>query len=204
MPVLKSPKHEAFVRNILKGMSQREAYLKAGFTAKNMESADANASRLISTDKVSARLTELQTIVTEKAVEKAAVSKEAVLSELAKIGFANMLDYVRVQESSGDAYVDFSRLTREQAAAIGEITVEEYSEGRGEDARDVKKVKFKLLDKKGALVDLGKHLGLFIERHEHGGPGDFSNFTEEELLTEDERLSQQLAAAVHDGPDTVN
>lgn len=203
MPVLKNAKHEAFARLIVKGVPTVDAYQQVGYTAKNANALAASASRLLNDANVALRIAKLQEKVTEKAVEKAAITKEAVLTELAKIGFANMLDYVRTTDQ-GDAYVDLSQLTRDTAAAIGEVIVEEYTEGRGENARDVKRTKFKLLDKKGALVDLGKHLGLFIERHEHGGPGDFSNLTEEELLNEDERLSQELTAAVHDGSDTVN
>jgi len=33
----------------------------------------------------------------------------------------------------------------------------------------VRRVKFKLADKRAALVDLGKHLGLFKDRIEHSG-----------------------------------
>ena len=41
--------------------------------------------------------------------------------------------------------------------------------GKGEEAREVKRVKFKLGDKRGSLVDLLKHLGAYTERHEHTG-----------------------------------
>jgi len=50
------------------------------------------------------------------------------------------------------------------------VTVKDYVEGRGEDAREVKRVRFKLADKRAALVDLGRHLGMFVDRHEHSGP----------------------------------
>jgi phage terminase small subunit len=199
---LKNPKHESFVRNIVKGMSQREAYVAAGYTAKSGDVADAAASRLLADVRVGHRLRELQEKVTERAIEKAAVTKEQVLAELVKIGFANMLDYVRVQEGTGDAYVDLSKMTREQAAAIGEVVVEEYTEGKGESARDVKRVKFKLLDKKGALVDIGRELGMFINRTELGGPGDFAKMTDAELLDEDERLTAAIAGNLVDGPTT--
>jgi phage terminase small subunit len=103
-----------------------------------------------------------------KAAAKAEVTIERVLSELALIGFANMQDYMRAGPD-GDPYLDFSELTREQAAALVEVTVEDFKEGRGESARDVRRVKFKLADKKGALVDLGKHLGMFSENVRHSG-----------------------------------
>ena len=98
------------------------------------------------------------------------ITRTRIVHELALIGFANMLDYMKPQ-ADGTAYLDFSELTRDQAAAIGEITVEEYTEGRGDEARPVKRVKFKLSEKQGALEKLGKVLGMFKERHEHSGPG---------------------------------
>jgi phage terminase small subunit len=54
---------------------------------------------------------------------------------LALLGFANMQDYMRANEG-GDPYLDFSSLSRDQAAALQEVTVERYMEGRGEDARE--------------------------------------------------------------------
>src|SRR5438105_4182779 len=36
--------------------------------------------------------------------------------------------------------------------------------GRGKDARDVKRVRFKLADKQAALVSLGRHLGIFDDK----------------------------------------
>jgi hypothetical protein len=95
------------------------------------------------------------------------ITVDRILVELSKIGFSNILDYMKVQ--GPDAFVDLSTLTRDQAAAIQEITVEDYRDGRGEDARDVRRVKFKLADKRAALAEMGKHLGMFKELHEHSG-----------------------------------
>ena len=85
-----------------------------------------------------------------------------IAGELYKLGFANMADYIRVTPD-GDPYIDLSELTRDQAAAVAEITVDEYVVGRGENARDVRKVKAKLADKRAALVDLAKLLGYYGE-----------------------------------------
>jgi phage terminase small subunit len=48
-----------------------------------------------------------------------------------------MLDYMKVGPD-GDAVLDFSKLTRDHGAALIEVTVEDFKDGRGEDARDVR------------------------------------------------------------------
>ena len=84
-----------------------------------------------------------------------------------------MADYMKSSED-GDPHLDFSSLTREQAAALAEVTVDDFLDGRGEDAREVRRVKFKLADKRASLVDLAKLLGHMPKRHEitgkDGGP----------------------------------
>ena len=110
------------------------------------------------------------------------VTADQVVAELARIGFSNMLDYITVQEKDGTAFVDLSALTRDQAAAISEIVIEDFKDGAGKDARDVRRVSFKLASKQSALDSLAKHLGMYIHRHEHsgkdGGPIDFGNTLE--------------------------
>lgn len=158
VPVLENPKHERFAQELAKGKTATEAYVLVGY-----KDNDGNASKMAA--KVQDRVKE----ITGKAADKAGVTIERVLSELALIGFSNMLDYMRAGPD-GDPYLDFSALTREQAAALAEVTVEDFKDGRGESARDVRRVKFKLADKRAALVDMGKHLGMFKERVEHSGP----------------------------------
>ncbi|WSH67087.1 terminase small subunit [Rhizobium ruizarguesonis] len=160
MPAL-SAKQKRFVAEYLIDLNATQAAIRAGYSPKT---ATVQASRLLTNAKVQEELSEQQS----KVAERLEITKERIVDELAKIGFSNMLDYMRAGPD-GDPYLDFSGLTRDQAAALSEVTVEDFKDGRGEDARDVRRVKFKLHDKKGALVDLAKMLGFVVERHEHTG-----------------------------------
>ena len=82
---------------------------------------------------------------------------------------------------SGDPVLDFSKLTREQAAALTEVTVDDYLEGRGKEAREVLKVKFKLADKRAALMDIAKLFGWIVERRENKIVNEFESMTDEQI-----------------------
>jgi phage terminase small subunit len=82
MPTLDNPQHEIFAQQIFQGVSQRDAYKAAGYVTKSVAAADASASRLLSHVKVAARIQELQTAASARAVEKSAVSKAWVIAKL--------------------------------------------------------------------------------------------------------------------------
>lgn len=151
-------KQQKFVEEYLVDLNGAQAAIRAGYSA---ASAKEIACENLTKPHIAAAI--------DAALAKTpGVTRTRIVNELALIGFSNMLDYIQPQPD-GTAYVDLSQLTRDQAAAIGEVTVEDYVEGRGEDGRAVKRVKFKLSDKQGALEKLGKVLGMFRERHEHTG-----------------------------------
>ena len=155
-------KQESACLKYLECGDKSEAYRHAYNTA-NMKPETINraAHELFENPKITARMKELWAGI-ERRTE---ITVDRVLNELALLGFANMADYIRIG-ADGDPFIDLSDLTREQAAAISETMVEDYYEGRGEDARQVRKVRLKFHDKRGALVDIGKHLGMFVDRSE--------------------------------------
>lgn len=59
MPALPNMRQELFAQNLVKGMPQNRAYIKAGYTANTPQTGWSNASRLIRDDKVSNRIEEL-------------------------------------------------------------------------------------------------------------------------------------------------
>lgn len=157
-----TPKQERFVAEYLIDLNATAAARRAGYSAKTAEQ---QGPRLLGNVAVAQAIGRRQA----KIAEKLEVTQERVVAELAKLGFANMADYMRAGPD-GDPFLDFSALTRDQAAALTEVTVDDFVDGRGEDARAVRRVKFKLADKRAALVDLGKHLGMFTDKVTLTGP----------------------------------
>lgn len=158
-----SPRRQRFVDEYMIDLCQSKAAARAGYSDKT---ARAQAS-LIMRDPI------VQAAVRKRMQERVLathINADRVVLELAKLAFANMADYMTAG-ADGDPALDFSKLTRDQAAALVEVTVDDYFDGRGEDARQVRRVKFKLADKRAALVDLGRHIGMFKERVELTGSG---------------------------------
>lgn len=119
----------------------------------------------------------IQAAIAERLKEIAArleISAEKTVQEIAKVAYANMGDYVTINDD-GVPEVDFSNISYDQMAAVAEITSEEVVEGRGNDAKLIRKTKFKLHDKMNGLEKLVRIQGLNApERLEvagkNGGP----------------------------------
>ena len=152
-----TPRQKLFIGEYIKDMNGARSYLRAGYKV-NVKVAAVNASKLLAKANISTAIND----ALGRRLGKLDISNDTVLQEIAKMAFGNMMDYIKVQED-GTACVDLSKLTREQAAAIHELSFEEAMDGNGEDARQIKKVKFKLADKKGNLELLGKYLKLWNE-----------------------------------------
>jgi phage terminase small subunit len=164
MKVLSNAKHEAVARALIadpKSVGWR-AY-KSVYPKCSRHAAETGYTRLSKNAAFAARLDELQAAAAEGAV----ATWREVLEELTRIGLANMADYV----GKDDIPLSVQKLTRDQAAAIQEYTVEQYVEGNGDNAKTVKRIKIKLANKRDALVDLGRHHKLFTDKHELNAKG---------------------------------
>lgn len=87
--------------------------------------------------------------------ESTKIRRADLIDELKKIAFYNPADFFK-KNDNGDAYVDLPLDDRDKMAAIGEIQIDVVKEGRGDDAREILKIKFKPHDKMGAIRDLLK------------------------------------------------
>lgn len=146
-------KKELFCSEYLIDLNGTQAALRAGYAKKG---AAQQASRLLRDVKVQAKIQELM----KARAEQVEVTAEMVLAELKKIGFSNMAHYINV-DKNGDAFVDLSGIDADRAAAITEVIVEDLSEDMQVRTGRLTKTRIKLADKRAALVDMGKHLGMW-------------------------------------------
>jgi phage terminase small subunit len=141
MGVLENQRYEIFAQNVSRGKTLTEAYVIAGYKEN-----DGNSSTLAAMPHVANRIKELKGIT----AARAQVTAERVLAELARIGFADITSAVQVVGGKVQL-VDTAELGPDVTAAIAEVR----------ETRDGVAVKFH--DKRAALENLGKHLGLFKE-----------------------------------------
>ena len=113
---LTNPRHEAFVQALLRGEPATQAYALAGFKPNR-----ANAARLTTNDDITARLAHLKSLVTAQVIAETAIAVADVVEELAKLGFSNMKRYAHIRSAA-----DIAELPEEYAAAVQELTIEEY------------------------------------------------------------------------------
>ena len=67
------------------------------------------------------------------AIARYAVSRERNVAELARMAYANIADYTVAV--GPERVINLQAATRDHLAAVQEITVEDYKEGRGENTR---------------------------------------------------------------------
>lgn len=174
-------KQRRFVDEYLVDLNATQAAIRAGYSQKT--AASIGEENLRKPDIAKA----VQDAQAARA-KRTEITQDMVLRELAKIGFSDIRKIVRwgktelrvadAEEDGGTevhhglALVSVDEIDDDTAAAISEI-----SEGR-------EGLKVKLHDKKGALVDIGRHLGMFKERVEHtgknGGPVELATLTKDE------------------------
>lgn len=165
-------RQKKFIREYLKTFSVTKAALAVGYKP---EAAPFSGSRLLKRVKDSG----LYDQEANKVLEEVGVTLHGVVSELAALAKSNISDYIRINED-GQADVNLAGLSREQFAAIQEITVDSTGGSGDGERRRVLRTRFKLADKAGALEKLCKYYGSMVgaaaepQRHEltgkDGGP----------------------------------
>lgn len=154
-------KQELFCLEYCKDFDGLRAAISAGYSEK---SAASQASQLLNLPKIQEEIRKRG----QKALTKVEISVEKVLKELSLMGFSNMLDYMTINDD-GQADIDLSKLSREQAAAIQEVTVDTTGGSGDGERRKVLRTKLKLAPKTPALELMGKYLKMFVDKVEVTG-----------------------------------
>ena len=142
-------KQERFVEEYLIDLNGTQAAIRAGYSPKT---ANEQASRMLANVNIRAHI---KKAMAERS-RRTGINQDRVLMELAKIGFVNISDVVDPETAKilPDA-------KEEDLACIQSIKVKPTEWGT---EREVK-----MYDKKAALVDIGRHLGMFKDKLEVEG-----------------------------------
>jgi len=139
-------KMELFCREFVIDYNATNAAIKAGYS---VHSATSKGCDLLKDKAVIKKVKELQ----QEMQKNLGITAENVVAELAKVGFSNIQDFIK----PGNSIEDISKMSREKAAAISSVEINQVTVGR----KKVTTVKFKLHNKVEGLEKLGRHLGIF-------------------------------------------
>lgn len=178
-------KQSVFVAEYLIDMNATQAAIRAGYSEKT---AGSQAFDLLRKPEIQ----EAISLAMEERAKRTDITQDRVLLELAKIGFSDIRKAVawgpevqivdpdtgETAISNGVALIASGSIDDDTAAAVSEIS--QTAQG----------IKIKLHDKRAALVDIGKHLGMFRDKLEltgkDGGPVESANKLDYSGLTEEQ------------------
>jgi|JI10StandDraft_1071094.scaffolds.fasta_scaffold249928_1 phage terminase small subunit len=145
-----------FVDEYLKDLNGKQAAIRAGYSPKT---AEVQASRLLSNAKVQAAVV----VQMKKREQRTEITQDRVLQEYARIAF---LDPRKLLDNTGRP-LPMQELDEDTARAIAGLKVsDKYTpateEGGAPDISTV--IEYKLVDKKGALDSVARHLGMFNDK----------------------------------------
>jgi phage terminase small subunit len=144
------PEHNATRAAVLAGFSEKSAKVKA--------------SQMLDDPDVQKEINRLTTRV----MYELGITALSMAREVKKIAFSNLCDYGRIDER-GNFIFDLTTTTREQMAAVAEVSVHESVTGEGENKTVHRLTKLKLHPKLPALEILGRRVNAFPLKHEHSG-----------------------------------
>lgn len=197
---LQNAKHEAVLQAYI---ADRQRVGFKAYLAVYPQSSDAAAktgfSRLLKNADFAARLQHLDAEITARVVDDSVMSAREVLQELSKLGRSSIKNVIVSGDDTSDIVKSLRDMADEHAATIKTLTFETYVEGAGEDARDVKRVKLELHDKRGPLRDLAQHHKLLTEKHEHTGKDEGPIEVKDVTEMSDLELARRIAFTLERG-----
>lgn len=146
-----SPKQQKFVKEYLVDLNGTQAAIRAGYSPRTANEQGAQNLAKLSVQQALQKAMKTQ----EKRTE---VTADRVVQELVKIAYADLKDFVEF----GPEGVRIKDSQAVDGTMLAEVSETESKTGRNR--------RVKLHDKMKALELLGRHLGMFIDKHELSGP----------------------------------
>lgn len=186
-----NPKQRRFAAEYLIDLNATQAAIRAGYSKKT---AAQIAEKLLRKADIQAEITKRQ----QKRSSRTEITQDRVLIELARIGFSDIRNAVKwgetmlrvadsetgeVEAYHGLALIGSDEIDDDTAAAIAEV-----SEGP-------KGIKIKFHDKKGALADLAKHVGVDRIKAAYDADLELKRLQAEKLKAEIEMLKRGSSPA---------
>jgi phage terminase small subunit len=141
-------KQKAFVDEYLIDLNATQAAIRAGYSIKTAEQVGYQQLQKTS-------VSEAITRAMANRSRRTGITADRVLTELAKIGFANAADIINFNSAKVNDDV-----VRDDTACIQSVKVKTVPTEDG----DITEREIKLYDKKAALELIGKHLGMFKDK----------------------------------------
>jgi len=158
-------KQSLFVQEYLIDLNATKAAIRAGYSKRT---ATGQASRLLTKVKVQKLI---QGAMKERE-QRTGITQDRVLRELALIAFADMKDYVEIDEYGGVKIIPFDDARMSEGASRAVSGVKEVrrimgsGEGAGKDMVMEIRQEYKHHDKVRALELIGNHLGMWKDKSE--------------------------------------
>lgn len=167
-----TPKQRAFVREYLIDLNATQAATRAGYSEKT---AYASGAENLKKPQIAIAIE----MAMKKRADRTDITADRVLKELAKIGFADIRKAIKWQGTlvteednpdGGDVLVIKNVVTNNVTLISSDEIDDDTAGAIAEISQNATGgIKIKLHDKRAALVDIGKHLGMFTEKVEHSG-----------------------------------
>ncbi|MDK4497917.1 terminase small subunit [Fusobacterium necrophorum] len=140
-------KQDLFVKEYLKDLNATQAYIRAGYKAKDEKSAAVLANRLLRKVKIQEKI---QKAMAERE-KRTEITQDRVLREIANLAFTDRTGIVNLKKNRV-IIQDFEELTPEQRACVAGVKETKYG------------IEVSFYNKEKALEMLGRHLGMFNDK----------------------------------------
>jgi phage terminase small subunit len=158
-----TPRQERFCQEYVILLNGTKAATNAGYSK---SSANEQASRLLANDSIKARVAELQ----EEIKLRNELKADDIVQELRALGFWNIKDFTLKKNEIRDLSKMKPAATKPVVGIKTKTTVTTVGRGEAKATITETTTELKLADKRAALVDLGRHIGLFEKDNEQVKP----------------------------------